>query len=201
MELNATTAPSSTGNNNRARGGPSDTELETLIAACARRDAQALRQLYDLTSSQLLACMIRILKRRALAEEALQDVFVSVWQRAAQYESKRGRPWTWLVSIARHRAIDVVRSERAELFREAVIEELPQLVSLDEPTAAGSERTAAAVTRCLARLTTEQRRGIELAFIDGYSHAEIARVTGQPLGTIKSWIRRGLLSLRDCLQR
>jgi RNA polymerase sigma-70 factor (ECF subfamily) len=198
MELNATTAPSNTGI--RARG-PSDTELEMLIADCARRDARALRRLYDLTSSQLLACMIRILKRRALAEEALQDVFVSVWQRAAQYESKRGRPWTWLVSIARHRAIDVVRSERAELYREAVIEELPQLVSLDDVSSSGSERTAAAVARCLARLTMEQRRGIELAFVDGYSHAEIARVTGQPLGTIKSWIRRGLLSLRDCLQR
>jgi RNA polymerase sigma-70 factor (ECF subfamily) len=200
MELNATTATPDTGSN-RARG-PADGELERLIADCARRDARALRALYDLTSSQLLACMIRILKRRALAEEALQDVFVSVWQRAAQYESRRGRPWTWLVSIARHRAIDVVRSERAELFREAVIEELPQLVSVDESTANGtSEKTAAAVARCLGRLTTEQRRGIELAFIDGYSHAEISKVTGQPLGTIKSWIRRGLLSLRDCLQR
>lgn len=95
----------------------------------------------------------------------------------------------------------MIRSERAELFREAVIEELPQLVTIEEPTADGTERTAAAVARCLGRLTTEQRRGIELAFIDGYSHAEISRVTGQPLGTIKSWIRRGLLSLRECLQR
>src|SRR3569833_4167949 len=102
MELNASTAPPNTGSS-RARGGPSDSELERLIAGCAKREARALRGLYDITSSQLLACMIRILKRRALAEEALQDVFVSVWQRAAQYESRRGRPWTWLVSIARHR--------------------------------------------------------------------------------------------------
>jgi RNA polymerase sigma factor (sigma-70 family) len=106
---------------------PPDTELEHLIAACAAKDSRALRRLYDLTSPQLLACMVRILKRRALAEEALQDVFVSIWQRASQYETRRGRARAWLVSIARHRAIDVLRQERAELYRETEIDELPQL--------------------------------------------------------------------------
>src|SRR5882672_6341263 len=90
-----------------------DVELTRLIAACAARNAQALRQLYDRTAPQLLACMVRILKRRALAEEALQDVFVSIWQRAGQFESARGRPMAWMMSIARYRAIDLLRHERS----------------------------------------------------------------------------------------
>src|ERR1044071_9358868 len=103
-------------------GDGDDSELTGLIAACAARDSHALRQLYDRTAPQLLACMVRILKRRALAEEALQDVFVSIWQRASQFESRRGRPRAWLMSIARYRAIDVLRSERTELYRAAEIE-------------------------------------------------------------------------------
>jgi RNA polymerase sigma-70 factor (ECF subfamily) len=178
-----------------------DLELTRLIAACAARNSQALRQLYDRTAPQLLACMVRILKRRALAEEALQDVFVSIWQRAGQFESRRGRPRAWLMSIARYRAIDVLRSERAELYREAEIEQLPQLVTEGGMDWAGAGRSAAALARCFELLSPDQRRGIELAFVEGASHADIARVTHQPLGTVKSWIRRGLASLRQCLER
>jgi RNA polymerase sigma-70 factor (ECF subfamily) len=160
-----------------------------------------LRQLYDRTAPQLLACMVRILKRRALAEEALQDVFVSIWQRASQFESRRGRPRAWLMSIARYRAIDVLRAERAELYREAEVEQLPQLVTEGATDWEGGGHSAAALARCFELLSPDQRQGIELAFIDGASHADIARVTHQPLGTVKSWIRRGLASLRQCLER
>jgi len=178
-----------------------DVELTQLIAACAARNAQALRQLYDRTAPQLLACMVRILKRKALAEEALQDVFVSIWQRAGQFEARRGRPRAWLMSIARYRAIDVLRAERAELYREAEIEQLPQLVTEGASDWSGAGRSAAALSRCFEMLSADQRRGIELAFVDGASHADIARATHQPLGTVKSWIRRGLASLRQCLER
>jgi RNA polymerase sigma-70 factor (ECF subfamily) len=177
-----------------------DTELERLIGACAARDRLALRALYDLMAGQMLACMLRILKRRALAEEALQDVFVSIWQRAAQFQSGRGPARIWLMSIARHRAIDVLRSERVDLYREAEIEQVPELVAEDVSDWSGAGRSAAALERCFGELSREQRRGIELAFVNGYSHADIARVTGEPLGTIKSWIRRGLASLRECLE-
>src|SRR5579872_1705282 len=170
----------------------SDTELEALIAACARRDSTALRRLYTLAAPKLFGCMVRILRRRALAEEALQDVFVAIWQRAAQYDASRGRPWAWLISIARYRAIDVLRNERVELYREAELENLPELAVAAESSAAGSRWTAAALVRCLGLLSIEQRRGIELAFINGRSHAQIAQIIGQPLGTVKSWIRRGL---------
>lgn len=174
-------------------------ELVRVLRACAARERRALRRLYDLMAAQMLASMLRILKRRALAEEALQDVFVSIWQRASQFESGRGSARIWLMAIARHRAIDVLRSERAELFRDADLEQLPALESPGDWSSAG--RSAAALARCFAELSGEQRRGIELAFVNGYSHADIARATGEPLGTIKSWIRRGLASLRQCLER
>jgi len=178
-----------------------ESELARLIHACAARDRHALRQLYDLVAGQMLASMLRILKRRALAEEALQDVFVSIWQRAAQFESARGSARIWLMAIARHRAIDVLRSERVDLYRQADVEQLPHagMEGLGDWSSAG--RSAAALARCFEELSGEQRRGIELAFVNGYSHADIARVTGEPLGTIKSWIRRGLASLRQCLER
>ena len=178
-----------------------DDELARLIQACAARNRQALRQLYDRMAGQMLAAMIRILRRRALAEEALQDVFVSIWQRAAQFESARGPARIWMMAIARHRAIDVLRSERVDLYRDADVEQLPQAAAegLSDWSSAGL--SAAALARCFEELSGEQRRGIELAFVNGYSHADIARVTGEPLGTIKSWIRRGLGSLRQCLER
>lgn len=179
----------------------SDTELERLIAACAARDPHALRSLYDAMAAQLLGCMVRILKRRALAEEALQEVFVSVWQRAAQFQKQRGRPRAWLVSIARNRAIDVLRAERAQLYRDEAVEELAEPVTDADSEWASAGRSAAALAHCFQQLSQEQRRGIELAFVHGYSHADIARSTGQPLGTIKSWIRRGLVSLRECLEQ
>src|SRR5580704_7774485 len=177
-----------------------DEELARLVRECAAHDRQALRKIYDLMAGQMLASMVRILRRRALAEEALQDVFVSIWQRAEQFEGGRGPARIWLMAIARHRAIDVLRSERVDLYREADVEQLPQtaMEGISDWSSAG--RSAAALARCFQELTGEQRRGIELAFVNGYSHADIARVTGEPLGTIKSWIRRGLASLRRCLE-
>src|SRR5262245_54635217 len=181
--------------------GPGEADLERLIGACAARNSRALRELYELTAPHLLACMVRILKRRALAEEALQDVFVSIWQRAAQFQKQRGHARAWLVSIARHRAIDVLRSERSELYRQAEIDALPEMVADTGPDWSTAGRSSAQLARCFELLNAEQRKGIELAYVDGYSHSDIARTTGQPLGTVKSWIRRGIASLRQCLEQ
>jgi RNA polymerase sigma factor (sigma-70 family) len=178
-----------------------ETELERLITACATRDSHALRRLYDAVAPQLLACTLRILKRRALAEEVLQEVFVSIWQRAAQFDPQRGRPRAWLVSIARNRAIDFLRSERAELYRDDAVEDIAAPGFEEDADWVSAGRSAAALETCFKQLSFDQRRGIELAFVNGYSHADIARTTGQPLGTIKSWIRRGLVSLRECLEQ
>jgi len=176
-----------------------DAQLTALLRACAAADAAALQRLYELASPLLFACLKRMLRRSAVAEEALQDVFVTVWQRAGQYRPERGRPMAWLMSIARYRAIDILRRER---FAPALVVDLHEQ-SL-EPQATEQSHAwlpgAALLERCLALLSDEQRRCLELAFVGGNSHEGIARMTGNPLGTVKSWIRRALQSLRVCLE-
>lgn len=177
-----------------------DARLTELLRRCAQSDGEALQQLYALVSPILFACLIRMLRRRSLAEEALQDVFVTVWQRARQFSPERGRAMAWLVAIARYRAIDLLRHER---FAAVLVTDLPAGTapgeeSGDDPTAKLAD--ASLLERCLALLTREQRHCLELAFVGGNSHADVARLVGSPLGTVKSWIRRGLQSLKSCLE-
>jgi len=177
-----------------------DARLTDLLRRCAQSDGEALQRLYALVSPTLFACLTRMLRRRSLAEEALQDVFVTVWQRAQQFRPERGRAMAWLVAIARYRAIDLLRHER---FAAVLVADLPTGTAPgeepgDDPTAmlAGT----GLLERCLALLTREQRHCLELAFVGGNSHADVARLVGSPLGTVKSWIRRGLQSLKACLE-
>jgi RNA polymerase sigma-70 factor, ECF subfamily len=179
-----------------------DEQLQSLLGRCAAADAAALQRLYALVSPILFACVTRILRRRALAEEALQDVFISIWQQAGQFTAARGRPMAWMMSIARYRAIDLLRRERRA---PTLVAELPERSSID--TDSESQGGTAAwlpsselMEPCLALLSDMQARCLELAFIDGSSHEDIARLMGSPLGTVTSWIRRGLRSLRQCLE-
>jgi RNA polymerase sigma-70 factor, ECF subfamily len=176
-----------------------DLELQALLSRCAARDAAALQRLYELVSPRLFACLTRILRRRPVAEEALQDVFVTIWQRAGQFSPERGRALAWLTSIARYRAIDLLRRERAAPL---LVAELPESAGVSEP-AEESEHWlpgAALLERCLKLLSSQQRHCLELAFVGGNSHADVARLIGSPLGTVKSWIRRGLQDLKGCLE-
>lgn len=174
--------------------------VERLLARCARGEQQALEELYGLTSARLFGVLMHILKRRELAEDALQDVYVRVWQRAGQFDSYRGRPTAWLVSIARYRAIDLLRGRRTLLPIDDADGEA-RIEMMSEPEVPPeSSRTRAALERCLGLLNDAQRRCVTLAFVNGLSHDEIALTLGSPLGTIKSWVRRGLLSLRQCLE-
>jgi RNA polymerase sigma-70 factor (ECF subfamily) len=175
-------------------------EIESLIARCAEGDRQALEKLYRLTSARLFGVLMRILRRRDLAEDALQDVYVRVWQRARQFDGYRGRALAWLISIARYRAIDHVRSNRVLLPIDGPDGEPQVELVAEAPAEPESDRTRAALERCLGLLNDAQRRCVELAFVGGLSHDEIATTVGSPLGTIKSWVRRGLLSLRECLE-
>jgi RNA polymerase sigma-70 factor (ECF subfamily) len=179
-----------------------DDEVAGLLRDCARRDRGAFQRLYERTSPQLLACLMRILRQRALAEDALQDVFVQVWNRAGQYEPGRGSAWGWLVAIARYRAIDLRRREgRMPGGSDHAIEDIPADDESLDPSAFGlGERTARMLSHCMTALQPRQRDCIVLAFQGGLSHAEVATEIGEPLGSVKSWIRRGLAALKQCLE-
>jgi RNA polymerase sigma-70 factor (ECF subfamily) len=181
---------------------PTDFEerLVALLERCAATDSAALEDLYRLTAPFLFATLTRMLKRRAVAEEALQDVFVSIWQRAAQFRPERGRAMAWLMSVARYRAIDLLRHERAA---PTLVAELPERAAGDDEARTEPApwlASSSLLERCIALLSDQQRRCLELAYVGGNSHEEIARLMGNPLGTVKSWIRRGLTSLKQCLE-
>lgn len=185
---------------NVAARDTSAARVEELLSRCAMRDEQALEDLYQLVSAQLFGLLLRMLKRPSLAEEALQDVMIRVWQGAGQYVAYRGRAMAWLVSIARYRAIDLLRAQRELAPLDEVPQELltdPAIDDLSDTTT--SERSQVALRDCLGRLSSDQRRCIELAYVDGYSHGEIAEKVERPAPTVRSWMRRGLASLKRCL--
>ena len=174
---------------------PPEIELAQLLQRCAARDPAAFRSLYDKTSPILFARLLRMLRRRAVAEEALQDVYVRIWQRAAQYEMGRGRALAWMVTIARYCAIDLMRRERVMLVSDDSLAEIA-----DETAAeAGGLEKPNNFDHCIGELNDNTRRCLTLAFVEGRSHDEIAQLTTHPLGSVKSWIRRGLLALKECL--
>lgn len=178
--------------------------LEELVARCAAGDAAALRSLYKSTSAQLYGVLLRILRREDLAEEALQDVFVSVWRNAKDYRPARGAVTTWLVSIARYRAIDIKRARKREVHFADPQEYVPEetIAGDSEPLAAAAhDADARRLNDCLRELGTMQRNAVCLAYLNGLTHDEVARALAAPLGTVKSWVRRGLESLKGCLGR
>lgn len=178
-----------------------ESEIAKLLLACARQDRQAFQRLYERTAPQLLACLLRILRNRALAEDALQDVFVQVWGRAGQFESGRGSAWAWLIAIARYRAIDLRRREgRVAAGPWADVEEIPGDEEPPEAAMGIGQRATKALANCLGALQPRQRECIVLAYQGGLTHAEVATEIGEPLGSVKSWIRRGLAALKRCLE-
>jgi RNA polymerase sigma-70 factor (ECF subfamily) len=178
---------------NRIDHLPPDIELAQLLQRCAARDPVAFRSLYDKTSPILFARLLRMLRRRSVAEEILQDVYVRIWERAAQFEAHRGRALAWMVTIARYCAIDLMRRERMTLVGDDALNDIP-----DESGAETTEKPGN-FDYCIAQLNEKTRACLTLAFVEGRSHDEIARLTTNPLGSVKSWIRRGLLSLKECL--
>ena len=179
---------------------PDAAELEALLTRCAAGDRAGLETLYTRVAPILLAVLLRMLKRRDAAEDALQDVFVSVWQRARQFDPIRGRPLAWLVSMARYRAIDLQRAARPAVALTELSALEAQLQS-EEPLDGGEMLgTGALLLRCLEQIAAPQRRCLMLAYQEGLTHSEIARAVNEPLGTVKSWVRRSLLALRRCLE-
>jgi RNA polymerase sigma-70 factor (ECF subfamily) len=164
----------------------------------------AFRDLYTATAPQLFGILVRMLGRHDLAEEALHDTWVRIWTHASAYRSEKGSPVTWMISIARHRALDLLRSGKAERLAPDGDELLAGLPGDDgDDPAALAERSsdAVALAACLGQLSADQQRSVRLAFVGGLTHEQIAARTAAPLGTVKSWVRRGLLALRGCLER
>jgi RNA polymerase sigma-70 factor (ECF subfamily) len=182
----------------RPAGDADGAALEALLERCARRDRAAFAALYARVAPTLLAVLLQMLKRRELAEDVLQDVFVKVWQQAGQFDAIRGRPLAWLISIARYRAIDVQRAARPMLVLSESQMELEPQFQVTGPADSGGVRSA--LLRCLQLIAAPQRRCLVLAYEQGLTHEEIARAVGEPLGTVKSWVRRSLLALRRCLE-
>jgi len=174
------------------------------IFAAGIGDQEALRQLYDSTNHILFGLILRILPDRAFAEEVLVDVYLQVWRKGETYSRAKGSPLAWLVTIARSRAIDALRSRAVREFEQQVPLETASGVADAAPdpeeNSAISQRRFL-VQRALEALPKDQREAIDLAFFRGLSHIEVAETLGQPLGTIKTRVRLGMARLRESLLR
>jgi RNA polymerase sigma-70 factor (ECF subfamily) len=180
--------------------------LADLLARTALADQAAFAELYRRTSPHLYAVAVRILREPAAAEEVLQEAFVSIWHNAGRYAAELSQPQTWLASIVRNRCLDRLR--RRDLDRVSLTRDDEEETEIELPAdgaspidllIAGAE--AASVRDCVQALEGGQKQAIALAFFQGLSHAELARALREPLGTVKSWVRRGLARLKQCLEQ
>lgn len=174
----------------------SDVEL---LHAVARGDEEALARLYDQYRVILFSVLVRILKSREEAEDVLQEVFLQVWRRAKDFDQSRGKPFTWLVTLARSRAIDRIRQLGArQRLADSAAQNSSDVVSDAVSDTLHSEQREI-VVRALATLPDEQRRTLNLAYFDGLTQSEIAEQLGTPLGTVKTRMRSGMIKLRELL--
>jgi RNA polymerase sigma-70 factor (ECF subfamily) len=199
---------------------PTPAALAALLARVARDDAPALRTLYELTAAKLFGVALRILVKREWAEEALQDTFVNIWRYAGDYREDLAGPLTWMTAIVRNRSLDLLRrqrTERAESLGQtntagasnSTTIALTEWNEAFEDLLPGDERdpadlaliseSARQLAICMKRLDANQRQAVALAYLRDQSHGEIAHVLNVPLGTVKSWIRRGLEKLKLCM--
>ena len=179
------------------QSGPSG-EIADLIARCAIRDRSAFRQLYERTSAKLFGVTLRILKDRAEAEEAIQEVYVKIWQRADRYVAGHTSPISWLVAVARNHCLDVLRARRPVSDDLDVALEIPDSGPSPERITQNNQERAE-IDRCLGTLEPDRAEAIRGAYLDGYSYEELASRYAVPLNTMRTWLRRSLIKLKDCL--
>ncbi len=179
--------------------------LEALLGRVAIGDRQALRKIYEQAAPKLFGLALRITRKRDLAEDVVQESFVSIWHHAGDYRPQLAAPMTWMTTIVRNRALDALRRTTAARLASATpLEDAPEADLADDAAGpaelAQASQQARALNRCLQRLEQGQRQAIVLAYLQDLSHSELAERMHTPLGTIKSWIRRGLERLRACLE-
>ncbi len=186
-------------------------DLGALMFRVAMRDQAAFKQVYDATVRCLLAIVMRMLRDRSWSEEVLQEVYVNIWNAAPNYSAVRSQPMTWLMAIARNKAMDALRGTQTE--RQHIVRPMPNDRDDEDtgPPDVADERIgplerlvqaidAQRLKHCLQGLEASQRQAIALAFYDGLTHSELAEHMRQPLGTVKAWVRRGLERLKPCLE-
>lgn len=178
------------------------TDLDRLLARIAKRDRAAFHDLYDRTAAKLLGVIIRIVRDRGRAEDVLQEVYLRVWEKAGSFDPAAGRPMTWLITVARNRAIDVAR-QRMEITVNEDDDDTGTdwIAALADPRDGGAAfETLDELRHCLERLDEVQRRCILAAYCEGFSREELATRHNRPVNTIKTWLHRGASTLRACLE-
>ena len=179
-----------------------DMPLEDLLRLTAAADAAAFETFYARTSAKIMSVVLAIVGDRPTAEELLQEIYLRVWSSAATYDPVRGRPMTWLITIARSRAIDRIRAESRRQRRD----DSAEVTQIEDPGPSLEDtvelsQTTRRLSACLDEITSDRRQCIQMAYLHGLTHSEIANRLDCPLGTVKSWIRRGLQQLYTCLNR
>ncbi|WP_422134866.1 sigma-70 family RNA polymerase sigma factor [Endozoicomonas sp. ALD040] len=178
---------------------PSPQSLAKDLARCARGEQKALKNLYQQTSAKLFAVILRILKDRELAEDCLQQVYIKIWQASSSYNSSKAAPMTWMNTIARNQALDHLRKLKREPQMETETLDLQVDQSSSQEQMVTDRQNSQEVHRCLKTLNDNQRRCLELSYFDGMTHQNLSNQLEVPIGTVKTWIRRGLMRLKECM--
>ena len=181
-----------------------DAQLIALLDRVAAKDQAALKALYECTSSRLYGLALRVVGRRDGAEDVLQEAFITIWRAAGDYRASLSPPMAWLGLVVRSRGLDFLRrrtADRAQLTQEfdALMDDTLEGQATDPMDATQASQQARALHRCLAQLDNKQREVVSLAYLRDLSHGELAEQLRLPLGTVKTWIRRGLAQLRACM--
>jgi len=174
-------------------------ELVWLLAAVAKRDQVAFERLYSATKGKLYGVVLRILRRQDLADEVIQETYVKVWNNASQFDPSISTPITWMVAIARNRAIDLVRKKRETSIEE---ESEAMEVAAETPDPLAQREMTEELKRllgCMGALDPERQRLVLLAYYSGWSREQLATEFDKPVNTIKTWLRRSLMEIRECL--
>lgn len=175
-------------------------DIGHLIARCALKDRMAFERLYDATSAKLFGVTLRLLRNRSEAEDAMQDVYVKIWAHADRFGTGKQSPMAWLIVVTRNHCIDLIRARKPSATDIDEVFDLSDGAKSPEESAINSSE-GERITKCLSELDSQKAEAVHAAYVDGYNYQELADRYEIPLNTMRTWLRRSLLSLRECLER